>query len=70
MRICIDRHEHGGNTCTLCIEPRGQKCIYIVTAYESGDGITATPIKRTTCPITDERKARATFKRYIKRYCQ
>lgn len=70
MTVTVNSCKNDNYYITLEIEHRYENDIYVVQAcpciddYECGY-----PEREMTYPITDKKKAYATYKRYVKRYC-
>ena len=69
MSVCIDSYEGNGNYCELSIERAYNKNFYRIHICKVFNTYVSYPFKSITYSINDEKKAKATFKRYVKKYC-
>ena len=70
MTIYVEQFQGNNNYCTLSIEENNNKLLYIVQVCELiNESLASYPFKSCTYSINDKKKAQATFKRYVKKYC-
>lgn len=71
MTICIENYEGNGNYCEIEITEGYSNNIYVVSVCPIIDNLlVGYPIRKATYPITEKKKAMATYRRYIKTYCK
>lgn len=71
MTSAIKQHKENGIYITLFWEKGYNNAgIYVVEAYEEHGGLYGYPFKKMTYSINEKKKAKATFRRYVKKYCK
>ena len=65
--VCLDSTTSKEYYVSLTVEVRYGKNVYIVQVCPIQGDMCGYPIKE--MPYLDERKARASYKRYVKKYC-
>lgn len=71
MTVCTNSHTENGYYVTMEIERRYNHDVYVVKVCPCIDEFRCGyPIKEITYPINDQKKAYATYKRYINKYCK
>ena len=71
MTVCIESYKGNGNYCEIEIVEGSTNNIYVVSVCPIIDDLlVGYPIKKATYPISEKKKAMATYRRYIKTYCE
>ena len=70
MTLAIKQHKENGKYITMFWEKGYINGIYVVEEYEEYNGQYTYPFKKMTYSINDKKKAEATFRRYVKKYCK
>ena len=71
MTICIENYEGNGNYCEIEIAESYTNIVYVVSVCPIIDDLlVGYPIRKATYPISEKKKAMATYRRYIKTYCK
>lgn len=70
MTVCLDRHEGNGKYVNIKITEGYGSCIYVVTVYPVFEGYIGRPEREMIYAHSERKKAIATYKRYIKKYCK
>lgn len=70
MTVCLDHHEGNGKYVNIKITEGYGSSIYVVTVYPVFDGYIGRPEREKMYPMSEKKKALATYKRYIKKYCE
>lgn len=66
MTVCVESYKGNGNYCTIEITNN----IYVVSVCRLFDDSRAGyPFREMTYPISEKKKAMATYRRYIRNYC-
>lgn len=71
MSVTVEQYKTDNYYVTLEIENRYGNNIYIVQACPCyKDGLCGYPEREMTYPISEKKKAYATYRRYIRNYCK
>ena len=71
MTICIESYKGNGNYCEIEITESYTNIVYVVSVCPIiDDSLVGYPIRKATYPISEKKKAMATYRRYIKTYCK
>ena len=70
MTLNIRSHEENGCYITLFWEKGNNGGTYKVEAYEEIGGSYGYPFQKMAYALCDKKKAEATFRRYVKKYCK
>lgn len=71
MTVCIESYKGNGNYCEIEITEGYTNIVYVVSVCPIIDDLlVGYPIKKATYPISEKKKAMATYRRYIKTYCK
>lgn len=66
MTVCIESYKGNGNYCTIEVTNN----VYVVSVCPLlNDSCAGYPFREMTYPITEKKKAIATYQRYIRNYC-
>ena len=67
MTVCVESYKGNGNYCEIVITNN----IYVVSVYPLvNDSLAGYPFREMTYPISEKKKAMATYRRYIRNYCK
>lgn len=67
MTICVESYKGNGNYCEIAITNN----IYVVSVCPLvDDSLAEYPFREITYPISEKKKAIATYRRYIRNYCK
>lgn len=72
MTVCVESFKGNGNYCEIEITERYNNNIYIVSVcpiVNEKESLVGSPFRKTVYPISEKKKAMATYRRYIKTYC-
>lgn len=71
MTVCIESYKGNGNYCEIEVAENYTNIVYVVSVCPIIDDLlVGYPIKKATYPISEKKKAMATYRRYIKTYCK
>lgn len=71
MTVCIESYKGNGYYCEIEIAEGYTNNIYVVSVCPIIDDLlVGYPIKKATYPISEKKKAMATYRSYIKTYCK
>lgn len=71
MTVCIESYKGNGNYCEIEVAESYTNIVYVVSVCPIIDDLlVGYPIKKATYPISEKKKAMATYRRYIKTYCK
>ena len=71
MTICIESYKGNGNYCEIEITECYTNIVYVVSVCPIiDDSLVGYPIRKAIYPISEKKKAMATYRRYIKTYCK
>lgn len=71
MTTTIKHHKENGYCATLDIEKEGFYVVQVCPIYNNGNfDYCGYPERKTIYAYNEKKKAEATFKRYVKKYCK
>jgi len=72
MTVCVESYKGNGNYCNIEIAEGNSNNIYVVNVSQienETENLVGYPFRKAIYPISEKRKAMATYRRYIKTYC-
>lgn len=70
MTVFLEQHETDKYYVSIAVERRYNREIYVVHITENVGGLYGYPMLECTYPISEKKKAYATYRRYIRKYCK
>lgn len=73
MTVCIESYKGNGNYCEIEIAEGYSNNIYVVSVcpiVNEKENLVGYPFRKAVYPISEKKKAMATYRRYIRTYCK